>query len=311
MISNYDKFDYDYKTYWKNRRYENESERLAIEKLLKSVKGDLFLDIGGSYGRLIPTYYGKFKHSIIVDYSLKTLQKNLPSIKEKFPNTELVAANVYAMPFTQNSFDAAMMIRVLHHIDRPDKYFEELSLIMRPKSIYLQEFANIHHLKALLRAVLTANFGLFRLKRYQQPSQGNFEGSKGHETTFLNFSHTYVKDEMSKAGFILQRTLGTSFLRIPLLKKFVPLEALLFLEKILQSFFSWTKISPSIILRTKLIKGGEDKTLSFNTLEDVLFCPKCKGSLSFKNGEATCKKCGRTYQRKSGVWDMRVNTDET
>ena len=49
-VVNYDEVDYDYKTYWVNREYENEVEQIAIKSLMRDVEGGMFLDLGGSYG---------------------------------------------------------------------------------------------------------------------------------------------------------------------------------------------------------------------------------------------------------------------
>ena len=92
-VVNYDGFDYDYTTYWKNRAYENNAEHLVLDSLLKNESGKWFIDIGGSYGRLTDTYSSKFDNCIIIDYSLKTLKKNNDLVVKSFPNTTLNAAN--------------------------------------------------------------------------------------------------------------------------------------------------------------------------------------------------------------------------
>ena len=85
-ISNYDEFGYDYSTYWKDREYEDLSERNILEKTFEKIpSGDWFLDIGGSYGRLTDIYSKRFKKPIILDYSLETLNKNQNSLKSKYP----------------------------------------------------------------------------------------------------------------------------------------------------------------------------------------------------------------------------------
>jgi len=115
-VSNYDFFDYDYAQYWKVRQYEDQAEKHVLEQIFKDKNGKWFVDIGGSYGRLTPTYYNSYTNPILLDYSLKTLQKNYSVIKKQFPNVELIAANAYHMPFKDNVFDGGLMVRVLHHI---------------------------------------------------------------------------------------------------------------------------------------------------------------------------------------------------
>ena len=59
-VSDYDKFDYDYSQYWNSRMYEDMAEKHLLHKLFSNKKGEVFLDIGGSYGRLTSTYYDKY-----------------------------------------------------------------------------------------------------------------------------------------------------------------------------------------------------------------------------------------------------------
>ena len=160
-ISNYDHFDYDYSEYWKGRTYENESEKMILSEIFSNYKGKWFLDVGGSYGRLTSTYYNRYSHPIVLDYSLKTLQKNYPIIQSKYPNTIFIAANAYKMPFKEDTFDGALMVRVLHHIEKPDLYFKELKRILYNNSVYVQEFANKIHIKARIRAILKKDFSIF------------------------------------------------------------------------------------------------------------------------------------------------------
>ena len=126
-VTDYDFFGYDYANYWSNRRYENEAEKILLTKIFSSKNGNWFLDIGGSYGRLSSTYYKKYTNPIILDYSLQTLVKNKDILKTKYPNIQLIAANAYKLPFKDNTFDGALMVRVLHHIEKPSTYFEETS----------------------------------------------------------------------------------------------------------------------------------------------------------------------------------------
>jgi len=125
-VTDYDLFGYDYTNYWKDRRYENESEKMLLSKIFRNKNGNWFLDIGGSYGRLTSTYYSKYTNPVILDYSLQTLTKNKDILKTKYPNIQLIAANAYKLPFKDNSFDGALMVRVLHHIEKPSTYFKEL-----------------------------------------------------------------------------------------------------------------------------------------------------------------------------------------
>lgn len=307
-ISDYDKFGYDYRNYWEKRSYENYSEKILLNRIFQEKRGNWFLDIGGSFGRLGSTYNDQYRKPIILDYSLKTLQKNKPAIQAKYPNIELIAANAYKMPFKKDVFDAALMVRVLHHIEKPTQYLKELNRVMSPNSYYIQEFANKTHIKAVLRALLKADFTIFNQEPLEHTLSKNPEGSKNSQKgIFLNYHPKYVRGVLEKTGFKIENKYGCSFLRIPLLKKFFNEDIMIFIEKIMQRTLSWTSISPSIFYETIIQKEKGKTVQNGEKLEEILACPSCKKDLIFKNEElATCKKCGKEYHKKDDIWDFRI-----
>ncbi|MHC1716564.1 MAG: methyltransferase domain-containing protein [Candidatus Dojkabacteria bacterium] len=307
-ISDYDMFDYDYSTYWAKREYENMAEKILLNKLLDNEKGIWFLDIGGSYGRLTSTYYDKFSKPIILDYSLKTLQKNKDILLSKYNNIELIAANAYKLPFAENSIDAGLMVRVLHHIEKPAIYFKELARVMKNRSTYIQEYPNKVHIKAAIKAILRFDFNFFKKDAYIQPTQNNFEGvKKGVEGVFLNYHPKYISSIMEKYGFSIKEKYGCSFLRSQFLKKIINQDDMVSIENLLQETLSWSNISPSIFLKTEFKETKVIKETEFQTLEELLVCPECKQSLKFEDSQtATCKKCSTSYHKNEGIWDFRI-----
>jgi ubiquinone/menaquinone biosynthesis C-methylase UbiE len=304
-IANYDTLDYDYSNYWKNRDYEHKSEEIALSKLLTDSKGKWFLDIGGSYGRLTQLYNDKYTKPIIVDYSLKTLQRNYKHLKDNYPNVKLIAANAYYLPFNKDSFDGALMVRVLHHLDTPSLYFKEVSRILKPNSVYIQEFANKAHLKAILKSLLKLNFSVFNKEPYQQPTKNYFEGArKGAHVPFYNYHPVWIKEQLNKNSLSFERKLGCSFFRSNALKRIFGANLLLTFERIFQKTFSWSNISPSIFIKSVRKNGG--KSVDYNDIKSLLVCPKCKSKLTFLTKEALCKACNEKYFKKKNIWDFRI-----
>ncbi|HVX92614.1 MAG TPA: class I SAM-dependent methyltransferase, partial [Candidatus Dojkabacteria bacterium] len=266
-LVDYDTYKYDYKNYWNERDYEDKAEESVIETLLKGKSGNWFIDVGGSFGRNLPRYYNKYKHSVIIDYSLETLVKYQSMILKNYPNTILIAANAYKLPFKDNSFDGGLMVRVLHHIEKPAAYFSEIYRVLSSNSSYIQEFANKLHAKARIRALLRLNFSFFNQEPYQQPNQGYNEGTKGEATTFLNFHPKYIKRLMESEGFTIKKDIGASYLRLNIFKKLFSLNLLVLLERILQITVSWLHLSPSIFY---LAQKQTRKTLDNNdNLSDI------------------------------------------
>lgn len=305
-VADYDTYDYDYSTYWDKREYEHKSEVLVLEKLLKNEKGKWFLDIGGSFGRLASIYSKKFTHPVIIDYSLKTLQKNFNQLKKDYPNIELVAANVYSLPFRDNTFDGSIMVRVLHHIEKQNECIKEIYRVLDRNAIYIQEYANKVHIKAFLRAIFTLNFSFFNQSPYQQPDKHNYEGAKeGSEVLFLNYHPYWIKKLFSKIGLHIEKKYGCSFLRVDILKRKFNTKTLLFFENIFQNTLSWSNISPSIFVKARALKK-KTSAIEVDKLTEILICPKCKGDLNIQNDSAQCKKCESTYIKKENIWDFRV-----
>lgn len=303
-ISNYDEFEYDYSTYWKNRNYEHFAETIALKKILNDVSGNWFLDIGGSFGRHLPVYYSKFKHPIITDYSLNTLINNKFRILEKYPNTSLIAANAYYLPFRDSVFDGSMMVRVLHHIEEPKAFFDQLKSILSNKGVHVQEFANKIHIKARIRNLIKINRSFFSTDPYQQPTLKQFEGSNNKETVFLNFHPKYILKELKDRGFNVISEVGVSFLRSGIVKKFVPIKLTIFIENMLQKIYFIRYFAPSVFFKTTISK--ENEINSYEKLEDILVCPRCKSDLKFKNEHCECTKCKSQYEKVAQVWDFRV-----
>lgn len=303
-VVNYDGNDYDYSTYWQQRDYENRAEHILLNNFFKNIKGDWIIDVGGSFARITDTYYNKYKKSIIIDYSLKTLQKNRKEIEKKYPNTFLIAANAYKMPFKENSFDAGIMVRVLHHIQKQEDYFKEIKRILKNDSIYIQEFANKIHIKARIKAIIKKDKSINDTQPFQQPSIKP-EGSLDSDVSFLNYHPSFVNSIMKKFNFKIVEKVGCSYLRIPLLKKLFGTKLLLFFEKPMQRLFKNTNISPSIFLKT-ILKKDYINTSQYINLEDLLACPACRESLVITNKKANCTKCNQNYFKKDGIWDFRV-----
>lgn len=306
-VSDYDKYNYDYQDYWKERDYENKAEENAIGSLIRPHYGKRFIDIGGSYGRNLPLYSNKYQEVVIMDYSLQTLQKYEKQILDQFPNAKLVAGNVYEMPFIDGSFDGALMVRVLHHIQEPEKYFRNLATLLKKDGVVIQEFANKVHIKAKLKWLFTGNFKNLDQTPYQQKTRldEEKEGSK-EESIFLNFHPKHIKKMLKENSFKIDARKGCSYLRIGFIKRTVPEPLIVAVEKLLQALFSWTNLPPSIFFLAHNENGIKDKTEKpFN---EIITCPKCHNNKQLKiaGDTATCEQCNSTYQKHSTIWDLRA-----
>jgi ubiquinone/menaquinone biosynthesis C-methylase UbiE len=113
-VCNYEGSDYQ-ASFWDKggREYEDRTEAIALKRLLPR-SGRLLLELGAGAGRNTPRYLG-FDRIVLLDYSrtqLEQAQQRLGT-SDKYI---YVAADVYRLPFVDGLFDAATMIRTLHHM---------------------------------------------------------------------------------------------------------------------------------------------------------------------------------------------------
>ena len=144
----------DYQTsFWDEggRAYEDQIEAVALKRLLPP-NGNLLLELGAGAGRNTPRYKG-FERVVVMDYSLTQVQQ----AQERLGRSEryiYIAADVYRLPFVDGLFDAATMIRVIHHLAEAPMALGEIRRVMQPAGVFILEFANKLNIKAILRYLL-------------------------------------------------------------------------------------------------------------------------------------------------------------
>lgn len=317
VIRKADYQDYDYRDFWKEEKrvYEDRAERIALRKLLLGVKksNKLFIDIGCGYGRLF-NEYKDFDNIILIDYSIKNLKNAKENInkflkfnKQKLSSVYFIVSDASSLPIKSKCADVILTVRVIHHLERPEQYFNEVSRIIRLKGLYLLEFANKRNLKNILRYFAgkmdTSPFNLV-------PSQVG--------ETILNYHPKYIKSFLYKRGFSIKKSVSVSNFRLEFFKRHLRLTTILFFENIYQNFFSFTFFGPSIFLKCVLeedkdyegkFKINESQALksSINdskiSIDNILICPMCrKDKLFFREKEIICNVCGKEYKIKDGIY---------
>lgn len=305
-IAEYDLSKYDYEQYWKQGRdYEHESDMLALRKLLRGETGDWYIDLGGSYGRTVSAYRSKFLHCVLSDYSIEALKKARKNLKERrIQNVNLVAANIYNLPFKDESFSGAQMVRVLHHIENPELGITEIARIIRATGIFNLEFANKIHFIAKVRAFLKFKLGfIFDKSPYMQPSRKTKQGTKSERGLFYNFHPKYIQEIMRKSGFKIVKKLSVSNLRSGFFKKLFSTSVLIKIEKLLQDLLAPLNFGPSQYY--KLLKSKGKPTTCAKNIYEILCCPKCGGNLLKKHSDLICEECGEKFPITYGILDLR------
>ena len=290
-ICDYEESKYSSEFWTAERAYEDRAEAIALQQLLPN-GGNLLLELGAGTGRNTPRYTG-FKQIVLLDYSLSQLQqaqKNLGR-NQRFL---YVAADIYQIPFVSGLFDAATMIRTLHHMADPLAALKQVRSTLQSGAIFILEYANKQNLKSMLRY----------LARRQSWSPFSLE-SVEYEKLNYDFHPIMVDTWLKEAGFVLHEQLAVSYFRLGLFKRTLPLNLLARLERWLQPTGNRYRYSPSIFTRSQAI-GNTPKALA-----DTFFkCPACQtSSLQPHGARVICLECSREYPIRDGIFDFRLTAE--
>ena len=260
-VCDYEGSDYQSR-FWDQgqRAYEDQVEAIALKRLLPP-GGRLMFEIGAGAGRNTPRYHG-FDRVVLMDYSLSQLQQ----AQERLGRGDryiYVAADVYRLPFMPGLFDAATMIRVLHHMADAPLALAQIRETLQPGATFVLEFANKHNLKAILRYIF----------RRQDWNPFTLEPVEFVELNF-DFHPKTVRTWLENLDFQVQRYLTVSHFRLDIIKRLVPLKLLVGMDSLLQHTGNLIQLSPSVFVRAQAV--GESQRVDGNAF---FRCPTCKHAL--------------------------------
>ncbi len=290
-VCNYEGSDYQ-QSFWDEggREYEDRAEAIALKRLLPK-SGALMLELGAGAGRNTPRYNG-FERIVVLDYSVTQLAQ----AQEKLGRSSkyiYVAADIYRLPFRENQFDAATMIRALHHMADAPKALAQIKNVLQPNAVFILEFANKLNLKSILRYWLgKQNWNPFALEPV--------------EFVKLNFDFhpKAIRNWLGELGFNIEKTLTVSHFRLGLLKRIIPAKVLAALDGVLQPTGAWFQFTPSVFVKAIKI-GGAKNAIPLNALE-IFKCPDCGGEkLEDKTEYLRCENCGAKWLIRDGIYDFR------
>lgn len=289
-VCSYEGSDYQ-QSFWEqsDRAYEDQVEAIALQRLLPA-QGSLMLELGAGAGRNTPRYHG-FDRVILLDYSrtqLEQAQKRLGI----GPRYTYVAADVYRLPFANGLFDAATMIRTLHHMADAPLALAQVRRVLQPGAIFILEYANKQNLKAIIRYLLGRQ-------------DWNPFDPQPVEFTELNFDFhpRAIRHWLTSLDFDIERQLTVSHYRISLLKRLVPVKLLVAADAAAQLSGNWWQITPSVFLSARL--AGQVPPLV--TAETLFACPECgHAPLETQSDALLCPTCQRRWEVREGIYDFRA-----
>jgi ubiquinone/menaquinone biosynthesis C-methylase UbiE len=285
----------DYQTaFWEQggRAYEDQVEAVALRRLLPR-SGSLLLELGAGAGRNT-LRYGQFERIVLLDYSRSQLQQ----AQERLGRDNryvYVAADVYRLPFAPGQFEAATMIRTLHHMADARRALVQIRQALQPGAVFILEFANKQNLKAILRYLLgRQTWNPFT------PDPVEFASLN------FDFHPKAIRAWLRESGFAIEGQLTVSHFRMGLLKRWLPLGLLVALDSAAQLTGNWWQLTPSVFVRARVTAKAEPGS-SQPRVSDLQFrCLECDHfPLEEAADGVVCPSCSRRWPVREGIYDFR------
>jgi SAM-dependent methyltransferase len=141
----------DYEEFWTGpgKRSVDELERAIASHALPG--GESVVDIGAGFGRMGRCYLGKYRSVHMVEPASNLREMAARTYGDAVHMHE---ASVYDLPFPDASLDAVLMVRVFHHLGRPDAAVREIHRILKPAGRFVFSFSNNRNLKRIAQYLL-------------------------------------------------------------------------------------------------------------------------------------------------------------
>ncbi len=201
-------------------------------------------DIGGGFGRLSLLLSEYAARVTLTDPSLT----QLAAAEKLLAGTDIEREQMQAddLRFADGELDLLTMVRVMHHIPEPSAEFAEISRVLAADGCAIIEVANYGHAVNRLK----------HLRRRQPMPTGpvSILTSTEHgddSIAFVNHNIHTVVAQLAAAGLVLERKLSVSNLRSQRLKKLLPVQVMLGLERALQRPLAGLDFGPSIFLQVR------------------------------------------------------------
>lgn len=313
-VADYDEDNYDYRTFWTGRDYEHWAEERVVRRLLNRIgHTDWLIDLGGGFGRHIPTYQRYADHAILLDYSwtnLRNAQRALMGDKPADTRLYLIRGNLYHLPFRTAAFPVGMTTRVIHHLRAIDEALTEMGRVLGQAWVLDVPIKN--HLLARARAMSPSKRARLRDKRPNEIGTA--------DTPFLNFHMDAIRERLQADGWSTSLAASVNnfrrwnrVLRGPLEAPARPVVNTLEVaaQRVGRGWwgpaqFLWLTRNPPMQPTLAPEATYADLPEPWRTLAPRMWCPQCHADLRWTADAATCDACAKTYARDGAIWDFVV-----
>lgn len=286
VICDYEGSDYRSR-FWQNadRAYEDAVERVALRRLLPP-SGKRLIEFGAGFGRLADLYSG-YDEVVLLDYSRSMLREAM----ERWggdPRFTFVTADLYHLPFAPGAFDAATMVRVIHHIADVPAVLQQIRRALAEGGTFVLEFANKRNLKAMLRYAL-------RRQAWSPHAPEPIEFARLN----FDFHPRWMRAQARAAGFAVRAALPVSFLRLNVLKRLLPLSLMVSADAALQRLGGRALFAPSVFLS---LRAGDQLTPAPLPPREAIFRSPISGAPLRHEGEWLISDQDRLRWRVEGAF---------
>jgi hypothetical protein len=301
-IADYDSNGYDYRTYWDGREYERWAEERALRRLVPLLgTPEWLVDFGGGYGRNVHHYRDRARYYVVADASATNLRNAAVELCRDVAagRAFLVRCDLHALPFRSYAFDAALVVRVLHHLADIDHVLRQMAGAVGDR--FLLDVPIKHHLLALARN--------------RQAIRGPAPLRTGTtEYPFWTFRLSAVRATLAHCGLRSSPVASVNNLRrwdrhLPagVVRTLTPAARLAELGAQRLGRGWW---GPSQFLMAQRVpayrEAARDVPPGVPPLAALMCCPACRGRLAWSPGVATCLTCRATYPWGDAVWQFTV-----
>jgi SAM-dependent methyltransferase len=98
-----------------------------LREALAGAPGSALLDVGGGTGNYSQALAAEGWQPLVLDCSPQMLAH------AEAKGLATVRADATKLPFAEESFDASMLIAMIHHVDRPERAIAEARRVLRPR----------------------------------------------------------------------------------------------------------------------------------------------------------------------------------